>query len=101
MKMMREVRLLNENRKTLESYLEAFTFTGGSILIIQVEVETCLDKCKPVIIGFWKKNSIHVNCIVLFDCYYYKLLFSFHCFTHTFSCTGSMSSGQRPQLSRC
>ncbi|KAH9421001.1 hypothetical protein DERP_001442 [Dermatophagoides pteronyssinus] len=48
MKMMREVRLLNENRKTLESYLEAFTFTGGSILIIQVEVETCLDKCKPV-----------------------------------------------------
>ncbi|OTF73448.1 Zona pellucida-like domain containing protein [Euroglyphus maynei] len=48
MKMMREVRLLNENRKTLESYLEAFTFTGGSILVIQVEVETCLDKCKPV-----------------------------------------------------
>lgn len=53
MKMMREVRLLNENRKTLESYLEAFTFTGGSILVIQVEVETCLDKCKPVIIVFF------------------------------------------------
>nr|XP_046914659.1 uncharacterized protein LOC124495350 isoform X2 [Dermatophagoides farinae] len=48
MRMMREVRLFNENGKTLESYLEAFTFTGGSILVIQVEVETCLDKCKPV-----------------------------------------------------
>lgn len=46
---MREVRLLNENRKALESYLEAFTFTGGSLLVIQVEVETCLDRCKPVI----------------------------------------------------
>lgn len=61
MRMMREVRLFNENGKTLESYLEAFTFTGGSILVIQVEVETCLDKCKPVIIGFDNENSIHFN----------------------------------------
>ncbi|KAF7494609.1 hypothetical protein SSS_01221 [Sarcoptes scabiei] len=48
MRMMREVRLLNEKGKTLESLLEAFAFTGGSVLIIQVEVETCLDRCKPV-----------------------------------------------------
>lgn len=47
MKMMREVRTLTDS-KSLESYLEAFTFTGGSLLVIEAEVETCLDKCRPV-----------------------------------------------------
>lgn len=48
MKMMREVRTVEGEGKSLESYLEAFTFTGGSLLVIEAEVETCLDKCKPV-----------------------------------------------------
>ena len=48
MKMMREVRTVGLSSKSLESYLEAFIFTGGSLLVIEAEVETCLDKCKPV-----------------------------------------------------
>lgn len=46
--MMREMRTLDQNRKSLESYFEAFTFTGGSLMLIEAEVETCLDRCKPV-----------------------------------------------------
>ncbi|CAG2109582.1 unnamed protein product, partial [Medioppia subpectinata] len=47
-KMMREVRTMNKDKKSLESYLEAFTFTGSQLLEIEAEVETCLDKCRPV-----------------------------------------------------
>jgi hypothetical protein len=45
---MREVRTISKERKSLESYLEAFTFTGSSTLELEAEVETCLDKCRPV-----------------------------------------------------
>ncbi|KAI2809579.1 hypothetical protein BLOT_000728 [Blomia tropicalis] len=48
LKMMREVRTLGDGKKSLESYLEAFTFTGGTWLVIEAEVETCLDKCRPM-----------------------------------------------------
>ena len=46
--MMREVRTISKDKKSLESYLEAFTFTGSQLLEIEAEVETCLDKCRPV-----------------------------------------------------
>ncbi|CAG2172089.1 unnamed protein product, partial [Oppiella nova] len=46
--MMREVRTITKDEKSLESYLEAFTFTGSQMLEIEAEVETCLDKCRPV-----------------------------------------------------
>ena len=46
--MMREVRTISKDKKSLESYLEAFTFTGSETLEIEAEVETCLDKCRPV-----------------------------------------------------
>ncbi|RWS12322.1 uncharacterized protein B4U79_07607, partial [Dinothrombium tinctorium] len=47
-KMMREVRTIDQQSKSLESYFEAFSFTGSSTLELEAEVETCLDKCKPV-----------------------------------------------------
>ncbi|KAI1289604.1 hypothetical protein HDE_09141 [Halotydeus destructor] len=46
-RMMREVRTI-DNRKSLESYFEAFTFTGSERLQLEAEVETCLDRCRPV-----------------------------------------------------
>lgn len=57
--MMREVRTLDKSSKSLESYLEAFTFTGGSLLLIEAEVETCLDKCRPV--------RFYQNCLLNID----------------------------------
>lgn len=48
-KMMREVRTIDKQSKSLESYLEAFSFTGSSTLELEAEVETCLDRCRPVI----------------------------------------------------
>lgn len=47
-KLMKEVRLLDESSKSLESSFEAFSFTGSNYLTLQAEVETCLDICKPV-----------------------------------------------------
>ncbi|KAH7935992.1 hypothetical protein HPB52_016252 [Rhipicephalus sanguineus] len=35
--------------KSLESYLEAFAFTGSSTLELEAEVVTCLERCKPVL----------------------------------------------------
>lgn len=46
-RMMREVRTIDDS-KSLESFLEVFTFTGSSKLELEAEVETCLEKCKPV-----------------------------------------------------
>ncbi|XP_022257286.1 uncharacterized protein LOC111089311 [Limulus polyphemus] len=48
-KMMREVRKLDKSSKSLESYLEAFTFTGSSVLELEADVETCLENCQPVL----------------------------------------------------
>ncbi|XP_054706608.1 uncharacterized protein LOC129216418 [Uloborus diversus] len=48
-KMMREVRTIEPQSKSLEGYLEAFTFTGSSLLELEAEVETCLENCKPVL----------------------------------------------------
>ncbi|GBL63634.1 hypothetical protein AVEN_55758-1, partial [Araneus ventricosus] len=45
-KMMREVRTIEPQSKSLEGYLEAFTFTGSSMLELEAEVETCLEHCK-------------------------------------------------------
>lgn len=47
-KMMREVRTIDDSSKSLESYFEAFSFTGSSTLNLEAEVETCLDRCRPV-----------------------------------------------------
>lgn len=47
-RMMREVRLIDDNTKSLESMFEAFAFTGTNMLQIEAEVETCLDKCQAV-----------------------------------------------------
>ncbi|GFT19884.1 ZP domain-containing protein [Trichonephila clavipes] len=47
--MMREVRTIEPQSKSLEGYLEAFTFTGSSMLELEAEVETCLEFCKPVL----------------------------------------------------
>lgn len=47
-KLMREVRTLDESSKSLESVFEAFSFTGSNQLELQAEVETCLDRCRPV-----------------------------------------------------
>ncbi|KFM57154.1 hypothetical protein X975_21512, partial [Stegodyphus mimosarum] len=47
--MMREVRTIEPQSKSLEGYLEAFTFTGSSLLELEAEVETCLENCKPVL----------------------------------------------------
>lgn len=47
-KMMREVKRINSKTKQLESYFEAFSFTGSSILILEGEIETCLNNCLPV-----------------------------------------------------
>lgn len=44
---MREVRTI-EATKSLESYFEAFSFTGSQTLELEAEVETCLDRCRPV-----------------------------------------------------
>ncbi|XP_022249911.1 uncharacterized protein LOC106466227 [Limulus polyphemus] len=49
MKMMREVRTVDEKSKFLESYLEAFTFMGSNIIELEADVETCLERCKPVL----------------------------------------------------
>lgn len=46
--MMREVRTIDDSSKSLESYFEAFSFTGSSTLNLEAEVETCLDRCRPV-----------------------------------------------------
>ncbi|XP_074595259.1 uncharacterized protein LOC141850520 [Brevipalpus obovatus] len=46
-KLMREVRTL-DHQKALESEFEAFSFTGSSSLELEAEVETCLDRCRPV-----------------------------------------------------
>ncbi|XP_015913359.1 uncharacterized protein [Parasteatoda tepidariorum] len=48
-KMMREVRTIEPQSKSLEGYLEAFTFTGSTTLELEAEVETCLEHCKPVL----------------------------------------------------
>lgn len=45
---MREVRTIDDSSKSLESYFEAFSFTGSSTLNLEAEVETCLDRCRPV-----------------------------------------------------
>lgn len=45
---MREVRTIDATQKSLESSLEAFSFTGSSTLELEAEVETCLDRCRPV-----------------------------------------------------
>lgn len=45
---MREVRTIDQNTKSLESYFEAFSFTGSQTLELEAEVETCLDRCRPV-----------------------------------------------------
>ena len=45
--MMREVRTI-DHTKSLESYFEAFSFTGSQTLELEAEVETCLDRCRPV-----------------------------------------------------
>ncbi|KAH7935897.1 hypothetical protein HPB52_014729 [Rhipicephalus sanguineus] len=47
-KMMREIRTIDSHSKSLESYLEAFAFTGSSTLELEAEVVTCLERCKPV-----------------------------------------------------
>lgn len=47
-RLMREVRTLDESSKSLESVFEAFSFTGSNQLELQAEVETCLDRCRPV-----------------------------------------------------
>ena len=47
-KLMREMRTLGGGSKQLESYFEAFSFTGSSHLNLEAEVETCLDTCRPV-----------------------------------------------------
>lgn len=47
-RMMREVRLIDESTKSLESVFEAFAFTGSNVLQLEAEVETCLDKCQAV-----------------------------------------------------
>lgn len=46
--MMREIRTIDSQSKSLESYLEAFAFTGSSTLELEAEVVTCLESCKPV-----------------------------------------------------
>ncbi|XP_077550168.1 uncharacterized protein LOC144163204 isoform X2 [Haemaphysalis longicornis] len=48
-KMMREIRTIDSHSKSLESYLEAFAFTGSSTLELEAEVVTCLERCKPVL----------------------------------------------------
>lgn len=48
-KMMREIRTIDSQSKSLESYLEAFAFTGSSTLELEAEVVTCLESCKPVL----------------------------------------------------
>ncbi|XP_042145209.1 uncharacterized protein LOC8025447 [Ixodes scapularis] len=48
-KMMREIRTIDSQSKSLESYLEAFAFTGSSTLELEAEVVTCLERCKPVL----------------------------------------------------
>ncbi|KAG1653546.1 hypothetical protein GQR58_025497 [Nymphon striatum] len=45
-KMMKEVRRLDGGKKALESYLEAFSFTGSNLLKIETEVETCINNYK-------------------------------------------------------
>lgn len=47
-RMMREVRLIDESTKSLESVFEAFAFMGSNVLQLEAEVETCLDKCQAV-----------------------------------------------------
>lgn len=47
-KLMREMRTLGSGSKQLESYFEAFSFTGSPHLSLEAEVETCLDTCRPV-----------------------------------------------------
>lgn len=47
-RMMREVRRIDDNTKSLESVFEAFAFTGSNVLQLEAEVETCLDKCQAV-----------------------------------------------------
>lgn len=47
-KMMREVRTIGQNSKSLESFFEAFSFTGSNSLELEADVETCLDRCRPV-----------------------------------------------------
>ena len=55
--MMREIRTVDAQSKTLESYFEAFSFTGSNILELEAEVETCLDRCRPVSIMITLINS--------------------------------------------
>lgn len=45
---MREIRNLDRRSKSLESFFEAFSFTGSNGLQLEAEVETCLDRCRPV-----------------------------------------------------
>lgn len=47
-RMMREVRTLGETSKSLESAFEAFSFYGSNQIELLAEVETCLDRCRPV-----------------------------------------------------
>ena len=47
-RMMREVRLIDDSTKSLESVFEAFAFTGSNVLQLEAEVETCLDRCQAV-----------------------------------------------------
>lgn len=56
-KLMKEVRLLDETSKSLESSFEAFSFTGSNYLTLQAEVETCLDVCKPVHCSFFGRSD--------------------------------------------
>uniref|UniRef100_T1K7E8 ZP domain-containing protein n=2 Tax=Tetranychus urticae TaxID=32264 RepID=T1K7E8_TETUR len=47
-KLMREVRTIDKKSKSLESFFEAFSFTGSSTLELEADVETCLERCRPV-----------------------------------------------------
>lgn len=59
-KMMREVKRINSKTKELESYFEAFSFTNSNVLVLEGEIETCLDSCLPVNIVLFV-NSILIE----------------------------------------
>lgn len=48
MPMMREVKRISPKTKQLESYFEAFSFTNSNVLVLEGEIETCLNNCLPV-----------------------------------------------------
>lgn len=46
--LMREVKRISTKTKQLESYFEAFSFTNSNVLVLEGEIETCLNNCLPV-----------------------------------------------------